>query len=66
MAKLGFKFKFKNKNREAVPNNVEIVKPSIDEQTLYKLLLGSHIVMSRKRGKVAVNKSYCYVSLYQV
>ena len=33
MAKLGFKFKPKNKNREAVPN-VVIVKPSIDNEAL--------------------------------
>ena len=31
MAKLGFKFKPKNKNREAVPN-VVIVKPCIDDE----------------------------------
>ena len=31
MAKLGFKFKHKNKNRETVPN-VVIVKPSIDDE----------------------------------
>ena len=33
MAKLGFKFKPKNKNREAV-SNVVIVKPSIDDKPL--------------------------------
>ena len=72
MAKLGCKFKPRNKNREAVPN-VVIVKPSIDDEqptnkTLYKqgmLLFGSHIVTSRKCGKVTVYKSYCYVFLYQ-
>ena len=31
MAKLGFKFKPKNKNREAVPN-VVIVQPSIEDE----------------------------------
>ena len=73
MAKLVFKFNLKEKNREAVPN-VVIVKPSIDDEqptnkTLYKqgmLLFGSHIVTSRKRGKVTVYKSYWYVFLYQV
>ena len=33
MAKLGFKFKPKNKNREAVPN-VAIVKPGTDDKPL--------------------------------
>ena len=68
MAWLGFKFNPKNKNREAVPN-VIIVKRTPYEQMLYKqgmLLFGSHIVTSRERGKVAVNKTYCYVFLYQV
>ena len=54
--------------------HIVIVKPSIDDEhptnkTLYKqgmLLFGSHIVTSRKRGKVAVYKSYWYVFLYQV
>ena len=76
MAKLGFKFKPKEKKRAAVPN-VAIVKQSIDDEhptnkqsTSKECSCSAAIfVTSRKRGKgrkVVVYKSYFNVYLFEV
>ena len=69
MAKLGFKFKPKNKNRKAVPN-VVIVNQSIDHEyptnkrctSKECMLFGSDTGTSRKRGKVAYIKAIAMFS----